>query len=259
MARAARVAVLLSAVILALLACGAWLYLQGGLRGGELITLRPAVTPFSGLHIDGLADVTLRQGTTDAVAIEISARQSPDVSVDVVDGVLRIRYRTPRSWWSHLFGGAMRTPRIDITVRQLDTIALSGAVKLAAERLRVRQLGIDVSGTARIRMPELQAEELAITASGAMKATLAGSARRQRVVVTGAAEYRAGDLVTDETSIDVSGAGRVLVNAQKQLRVEVSGAGAVEYEGDPQLVKHVSGAARVHRRRAELDPGHGSA
>ena len=48
--------------------------------------------------------------------------------------------------------------------------------------------------------------------------------------------------------IEVSGAGKAVVNAASSLEVDISGAGAVEYLGDPKVKQSISGIGKVRRR-----------
>ncbi len=66
--------------------------------------------------------------------------------------------------------------------------------------------------------------------------------------IAGAGEYRGGKLVSDNTTVTVSGAGRVVVYAERTLKATISGAGSVEYLGDPQVTEQISGAGRVRKR-----------
>ena len=49
----------------------------------------------------------------------------------------------------------------------------------------------------------------------------------------------------------VSGAGRVVVRAEKTLDIDVSGAGVVEYIGNPKVTQDIRGVGRVRRRAAD--------
>jgi hypothetical protein len=50
--------------------------------------------------------------------------------------------------------------------------------------------------------------------------------------------------------VSVSGAGRVVVQVEKTLKIGLSGAGAVEYIGNPKVTQQIRGAGRVKRRDA---------
>ncbi len=91
-----------------------------------------------------------------------------------------------------------------------------------------------------------------------MKAEIAGRATEQRIAISGAGNYRAPELTSDSAKVAVSGAGKVLVNVAKTLKIAIAGAGTVEYIGDPKVTQDISGVGRVRRREAarEAFPAH---
>ena len=67
------------------------------------------------------------------------------------------------------------------------------------------------------------------------------------MAISGAGDYKGARLVSQDATVNVAGAGKVLVNAQKTLKATISGAGSVEYLGDPEVTRSVSGVGSVHR------------
>lgn len=208
------------------------------------------VRPFHSVRIDGDADVTLRAGDRETVTVVIPERQRHDLLIAVENGELRIGPRDEEQSGVHFFVRDRKAPRITITFRTLDTVQLSGAVKLHADTLRTPHLAISASGAASIDVDNIRADQMRIDGSGAFKATLGGRVARQDIVISGAGKYHSPDLVSDDARVEVSGAGHVFVNAGKRLQIRSSGAGSVEYVGDPQVIKEISGVGRVRRHSA---------
>ena len=121
-------------------------------------------------------------------------------------------------------------------------------MKVVAERLAVPHLGLALNGAGSVRIASIEADELTLSGAGAVKAEIAGRVGTQKISMTGAGVYRAGELLSDHATVAVSGAGKALVNAAKTLTVDISGAGSVEYLGDPKVTERVSGAGKVRRR-----------
>jgi len=239
------------AVLLALVvaAAAAWLVLDRKFGGaGETATERRVVAGFTKIEVDGQADVVLAPGPAEALVIEAPRRQLAHVRAEVRDGTLVIATDDTRRWWTGLLGRGPRTPRITVTFRELDTLRANGTVKIRADRLQADRMVITVTGAAALKIADLAVDELVIAGAGAVKADLAGRATTQKVTISGAGDYRAADLASEHASVTVSGAGRVVVNAAKTLKVGLSGAGSVEYIGDPEVTQQVSGAGRVKRR-----------
>ncbi len=229
----------------------AWFYLLGSFRSGELVADEHPLPPFNRVVVEGFADVTLVQGNAEAVRIEAGSKQLASMHAQVSAGTLTISHSAARSWWSGFFGFGARGSRITVTFRDLDTVAAAGAVKIRAEGLKADRLNVSASGATSLRIANLNARELSVTGSGAMRAELSGRVGEQRVSISGAGDYRAADLASDDARVSVSGAGRVVVQVEKTLKIGLSGAGSVEYIGDPKVTQSISGAGRIKRREAQ--------
>jgi hypothetical protein len=109
--------------------------------------------------------------------------------------------------------------------------------------MEVGEVAFAVSGEGALRIEGLDVKELAIAVSGTVKAEIAGRAAEQRIAISGAGNYRAPELASDSAKVAVSGAGKVLVNVAKTLKIAIAGAGTVEYIGDPKVTQDISGGA----------------
>jgi len=244
--------ILLILLAIAVAASLAWLYLASSFPGarGEITAEKRALPPFTRIVIEGLAEVTLVQGDADSVTVEAPSKQLARVRTDVVDGTLTIGNAQSRRWWSVVLGGGARPARITVSFRALEAISATGAVKLRAGRLKTERLNVSASGATSLKFVDLETKDLSVSGSGAMKAEFAGRATEQRVAISGAGDYRATDLVSEDARVSVSGAGRVAVRVEKTLKIAISGAGSVEYIGDPKVTQQISGPGRVKRRDA---------
>jgi hypothetical protein len=223
----------------------------------EAANVEQDVAPFHRLEVNGGADVVLQHGSAPHISIDAPVRGSR-VAADVQDGTLVINVRDTRRWWSGLTGrNRGRTVRVTVTYRDLDAIALSGAVRLSATALDTPQLRVAASGGSAVRIDELRTDMLRVIGSGALKAELGGHATEQRISINGAGDYDAERLSGDHANVSVSGVGHVVVRVAKTLSASISGAGSVEYYGDPEVKEHVSGVGRIKRREAVAPVGRG--
>jgi len=220
-------------------------------RSAEVAEQR-VLPPFSRIVVKGFAEVTLVQGGAESVIVEGGAR--PGAQADISDGTLTIAGGRSRHWWSWPFGGGARPVRVTVTFRALDAISAAGSVELRADRLSADRLAVSASGATSVRIADLDAKELSVDGSGAMKAELAGRTVTQKIAISGAGEYRAADLASQDARVTVSGAGQVVVRAEKTLRIVLSGAGSVEYLGNPEVTQEITGVGRVSRRAAAVTP-----
>ena len=230
----------------------AWFTLNRGGPAGDLVTENRTVDAFHRVDVSGNAEVTLVAGGAESVAVETTAAGQGRVRTRVSDGTLHVTGGDTRRWWHSILGGGRSgvRPRVTVTFRTLDAVVLAGSVKLSAAKIATDALRISASGGTNVRIDDLQARSLRLSGAGALKATLAGHVVDQDVSISGAGEVQAEKLASDNATVSVSGAGSVVINAQKTLKATISGAGSVDYTGDPQVTQRVSGVGRVRRREA---------
>lgn len=225
------------------------------------VTTKPltqALPPFRRIEVAGTADVTLVQGDRESVT-SVAADGGALVSAHVSDGTLHLESSDERHWWDWLLDrGSGRASRITVDFRSLDAIAAAGAVKVVVAGLRTPALAISGAGGTSIEISGLAADALTVSGAGALRAVLSGAVATQTVTIAGAGEYRAGDLVSRDATVTVTGAGQLIVHATRTLHAVISGAGEVEYLGDPEVTERVSGIGRVRRSDSPVPPAKGA-
>jgi Putative auto-transporter adhesin, head GIN domain len=220
-------------------------------RTGEVIHEPRSAHGFSRIEVNGLAEVTLRQGTREGVTVEGAASQSTGIETAVHDGTLVISTGQAGHLADWLRSGTdARTPHIVVDFVKLDRIESAGAIKVTAATIHTDQLDLDFAGACSLRIDDLHATHLRFEGSGAIKAEIAGAVDTQDVDLSGAGSYQASRLASNRAMIEVSGAGKAFVNAKTFLRATLSGAAVVEYVGDPQIEQEVSGLSKIVRRDA---------
>jgi hypothetical protein len=241
--------VILASVVIALCLTG-YALAEGPDQRAEGQPETQALAPFKRIEISGSARVTLVQDTNGPLVATVPPDTSASVHVRVQNGTLIIESVEGARWWGQLFRGASATPQITIHFKDLEAIDVSGGVRITAKEIRVPALSVEGSGGTTIQFEDLRATRLSVSGSGALKAELGGEVTEQSVSLSGAADFQAAKLISDNASVDVSGAGKVVVNARKKLQARISGAGVVEYLGDPVVQQSISGVGRVKRRQA---------
>jgi len=207
------------------------------------------VSGFNRIEINGEANVTLVQGATENVTVDAPSSSLARVRTVVRGGVLVVDVVESRSVWQWFSGrSASRVPRVTIRLRDIERIEAAGAVTVDADSLKGNELRLDLAGACTLRIRDLQATSLRIDGAGATKIAIGGKVARQKIDLSGAGSYQAEKLISDEAVVEVSGAGKAIVNASSALAVDISGAGKVEYLGDPKIKQSISGFGKVTRR-----------
>lgn len=186
---------------------------------GNLKTVPRAVAPFHAMRVSVACDLDVRAAVP-AQALTLSGDENIVAVVDTVveDGVLVVRSKSSLE---------PRQPlKLTVAVPTLDDLEISGA--------------------ADGRVVGLMGPAFHLRLSGASKLVLTGEVASFRMVASGASEVLASSLRAKSARVELSGAGRVEVNASDDLDVEVSGVGQVLYVGKPKSVrKKVSGVGMV--------------
>ncbi len=218
----------------------------------EMIQENRAAAGFHRIEIDGQVNITLVQGASEGVTVEAEAAALPRIRTDVHGDTLSVDAEISRSVWQWFSGrGVTRTPHITIYFKDVERIETAGSVTLDAENLKSGDLRLDLSGACTVRIRDLQANSLRMDGSGAIKVAFAGKVGQQKIDLSGASSYDAARLLSTDAVIDVSGAGKAVINASNSLAVDISGAGKVEYLGDPKLRQTISGIGKIARREGD--------
>ncbi len=108
------------------------------------------------------------------------------------------------------------------------------------------ELTLQASGAGDIKM-EVDAPKITAGISGSGSINLKGQAKDLDINLSGAGHAYCYDLLTENTSVDISGAGSAQVYASVKLKADVSGAGNISYKGNASVSQQISGAGSVNK------------
>jgi hypothetical protein len=207
---------------------------------GNVIKQERKVSAFDAIDVSGAFDVYLSQGPVQSVFVEADENLLPIIKTDVSGSTLRIENNKPIH--------NAKSLKVYITVRELRKIEVSGAVDIQTEtKFTQNELAIEISGATDAKL-DLAVQRLEVNSSGGSKLSLTGMANTFNLDVSGAVDVRAYELLTENVSIEISGAGEAEINVTKELKADVSGAANVKYKGNPAKVwTDVSGAGSVKK------------
>ena len=236
--------------------------LQTVTGSGSVVTQTREVKGFSSVELGGWGNLLIEVGETESLRIEAEENLLEYIETEVQDGELVIRHRSR----------VLLRPTVAInyylTVRELDTIRVSGAgnvdvPKMTASRfslqitgagvvdiegVEAQRLDIDITGAGNVDVEVLNADYLDVDISGAGDLRIGeGEVREQEIGVSGGGNYNAKDLQSADAEVRLSGLGNAVVRSSDNLKVSISGAGSVQYVGDPSVEKTVSGVGKVER------------
>jgi hypothetical protein len=206
---------------------------------GKTVTEERTISDVEEVALTFIGDLQITQGDEEKLVITGDDNVLPLITTEVKDGVLTIGSKST-------LGVPMVTDlRYDLTVRNLNSLRLSGAGNAEMDGLETGDLAVNISGAGNLSIKDLQADRISANMSGLGNLELGGKATRQTVSLSGAGNYDAGDLETGTADVTLSGLGNATVWATESLDANISGAGNIEYYGDPDVASKVSGVGSV--------------
>lgn len=214
---------------------GHWPNVSGS---GSITRETRTVSGFTQIEVSGAGEVILTQGSDEGLVIETDNNLMPYIETTVENGRLKIYPKQVNLRPTKIL-------RYEISLKQINSVSLSGSHKVHAEHLKADNLNVSVSGSGRIVMPHLEANDLSIHISGSGNSQIAGKVIKQSISVSGSGDHNADSLDSQIAEIRISGSGSAIVWAREKLDVSVSGSGNIQYYGSPSVSQHVSGSGKV--------------
>ncbi|PWT72410.1 MAG: DUF2807 domain-containing protein [Bacteroidetes bacterium] len=213
-------------------------------RGNGVIkTEERSVSSFKNVEVSGAIDVYVSQGEIKPVKVEGDENLLQYIEISQEGDRLIVRDKP--GFNLHPTGDM----RIYVTAPVYNSIEVSGASDIVGQTkiTNAEDMDLSASGAGDIKMdvdaPKLHAE---ITGSGNID--LKGQTKEVALELSGAGHAHCYDLLSENTKVDISGAGSAEVFASVKLDAEVSGAGSVSYKGNASNVnQHVSGVGSVKK------------
>ena len=206
---------------------------------GNIVTETRAVSNFNEIVVGSAFEVEIKNGPVAEVSVEADDNVINSIETKVKGDKLKINIKSGRSFNNAHY-------KVYVTAPQINSLHISGAasVKTINQLKAADKIEIDLSGaanfTASLDAPEIDAE-----VSGAGNITLKGRTRNYTAKVSGSGKIESYDLLSENTTVNVSGAGTAKVYASVSLQADASGAGNVFYKGLGNVNQKTSGAANI--------------
>ncbi len=233
---------LLTTAIFTLISCGR--FMGKRIRGNGVIkTEERTVSPFKNVEASGAIKLVVSQGELKPVRLEGDENILPYIEVKQEGD--RIEIRTKPGYNINPSGDLI----VYITAPVYSSIEVSGASDIRGQNKisNPENLQLEASGAGDIEM-DVDAPEITAKISGSGSVKLKGQTRDLDIELSGAGHAYCYDLLSENTKVDISGAGSAEVYSSVKLEAEVSGVGNVRYKGNASNVnQHVSGAGSVSK------------
>ncbi len=244
---------LIAFLSIVVLLAGCTFYIPSGLgrrvTGSGVVTQENrAVSEFNAVSLNGAGELTITQGEKESLVVEAEDNLLPLIKSQVRNGVLVIGFD------SESFGATVhptKSIKFDLSVKELNSIAVAGAAVIRSERLKGDRLTLTVDGAGLVKLNGVEATEVSTTMNGAGNVELAGNVVRQVATLNGLGNYQTHDLNSKSAQVTVSGAGGATLRADENLDVAINGAGSVTYYGNPRVTQKIAGVGVVHKANGQ--------
>jgi hypothetical protein len=215
-----------------------------GIRGdGNIKTEEHAVSSFKNVEVSGNIDLYISQGDNKPVKIETDQNLQQYIEVSQEGDKIVIKFRD----------GVNLHPskkiKAYVTSPVYNTIDVSGASTINGEAkiTNPEKMTLQVSGAGDINL-DVNAPAISVDVSGAGDVKLKGETKTFDLDLTGAGKAHCYELLSENTKVDISGAGDADVYASVKLDAQVSGVGNINYKGGAtDVAQQVSGAGSVKK------------
>ncbi len=205
---------------------------------GHLTTQTVDVSGFDSVLFSGLGDVTIVQGSSEGLTIEAEDNIMPLIVTQVKNGQLYIGFE--RQNWQDIVRPT-KTLKFTLSVKNLNSIEISGVGSLTADSLKADNLTVKVGGAGGVTIKNLDATDLTAIMSGAGNVDVSGKVNTLDATLSGVGNFSCGNLQAATAKVNVTGAGGAKVWASENLDVTITGAGSVSYYGSPAISKNITG------------------
>ncbi len=209
---------------------------------GNVTSQDRQVGSFKDVEVGGAAKVFVSQGDQHSVKVEVDENLQQFIEVFQEGNKVIVRER--RGFNLDPTGDI----KIYVTSPVYNNIDVSGACDIIGQTpiINPENIELHISGAGDMKM-EVNAPRITAEVSGSGNIDLKGETKSVDLDLTGAAHAHCYGLKSEETKVDISGAGSAEVYASVHLDAQVSGAGSVDYKGGARVDQHVSGAGGIHR------------
>jgi hypothetical protein len=209
---------------------------------GNVKTVERTVSSFTEVEADGNIKLIVSQG--DLKPVKIEGDENLLQYIEVTQEGDRIKIQTK--------DGVNLIPSGDLNVYLsapvYKSIEVSGSSDILGQNKisSAEELTLQASGAGDIQM-EVDAPKITSGISGSGSIKLKGQTKDLSIDLSGAGHAYCYDLLTENTTVEISGVGSAQVYASVKLKADVSGAGNISYKGNASVSQDISGAGSVNK------------
>ncbi len=189
-----------------------------------------SVGSFERVRVDGPFRVEIRTGVSPGATVEADQALIDRIELSVEGGTLAVRYGVGR-WSERPASHPEAPPLVTLSTGAVRTLLVGPGAEVTLDRARGQRVDLSVSGAGVLTVAAADADQLGATVVGAGTMTLAGRARRARLLTSGPGTIDAGALVANDLIVRLDGTGETRAAARYTAEVTDTGLGRVTVTG----------------------------
>lgn len=183
---------------------------------GDIISETRDVKDFDSLRLMSSGDIHLTQTDESGIKIEADDNVMPLINTEVENDVLIIS-REPSTCT------ISEEVKIYLNMKDIEQLSILGSGEIIGENeIESETLGLSISEAGEMSL-NIDVDTLSTTISGSGEYNLEGNADEHEATITESGTLNAYELITDKTTVTISGYGEAYVYASENLNTYISG------------------------------------
>ena len=209
---------------------------------GNIVTETRNTGSFDAISVGGSFDVEVKMGDAMSVVVEADDNIMKYIETKVSGNTLKISTEDLHSFSDvHM--------KVYVTVPVLTAVSASASAEVVGENILTSadKLVFKASSSASIKA-EVDAPDIVTDANSSASITLRGKTKNHKTEASSSAEINAFELLTENTTANVSSSANIEVHASVSLNAHASSSGSVEYKGAATVTKSENSSGTVSKK-----------
>lgn len=202
------------------------------------------LTAFDRIIVNGPFVVRLSTTQPGQDYAEGDARAIEQISVQITGRTLTVRRNVSGNWGGYP-GEGNGAATLYLTTPNLTQATVIGTGDLEIDRMEGGQVIASLGGNGRLAIREFDADNVALSLTGAGGIEAGGHGETGRITVQGAGTVSAQALTIEDLSVNLNGPGMIEVTADREAEIVASGNGNVTVYGDAACTDRSVGSGSV--------------
>jgi Putative auto-transporter adhesin, head GIN domain len=216
---------------------------SNGIKGnGVLKTESRSATGFNGLQVSGSTDVYIKQDSVFSVKVEAEENLLQYIVTETKGNILYIHQEEGTSL------STSKPIKVYLSGPSFNNFGASGACNIYSENkiTSADAVTINLTGSSDAKL-ELKAPAVDADLAGSGTIALKGETKELKIDGSGSTDIKCFDMLSENTSVSLSGSANAEVFASVKLEVHASGSADIKYKGNCAVSQDINGAGSVKK------------